>query len=63
VGAGAPEPTTELTPTELVRQVGIREDAGLGRKDAIAAVAQETGVARREVYDAVVRAKAGRPAH
>ena len=60
---GAPEPTVELTADELVRQVIVRETAGLTRKEAIAAVAQETGVVRREVYDAVVRAKAGRPAH
>jgi 16S rRNA (cytidine1402-2'-O)-methyltransferase len=60
---GAPEPAVELTQDELVREVGLREDAGLTRKEAIAAVAQETGVVRREVYDAVVRAKAGRPAH
>jgi 16S rRNA (cytidine1402-2'-O)-methyltransferase len=60
---GAPEPTVELTVDELVRQVAVREDAGLTRKEAIAAVAQENGVMRRDVYDAVVRAKAGRPAH
>jgi 16S rRNA (cytidine1402-2'-O)-methyltransferase len=68
---GAPEPADELTPDELVRQVGVREGAGLSRKEAIAAVAQETGTARREVYDAVVasktrdvaEARAGRPAH
>jgi 16S rRNA (cytidine1402-2'-O)-methyltransferase len=55
--AGAPEPNVELTADELVRQVGVREEAGLTRKEAVAAVAQETGVARREVYDAVVAAK------
>jgi 16S rRNA (cytidine1402-2'-O)-methyltransferase len=58
VVGGAPEPSVDLTPDELVRQVGVREQAGLSRKDAIAAVAQETGVARRIVYDAVVAAKA-----
>jgi 16S rRNA (cytidine1402-2'-O)-methyltransferase len=60
---GAPEPTVELTADELVRQVAVREDAGLTRKEAIAAVAQETGVVRRDVYAAVVASKAGRPAH
>ncbi len=54
---GAPEPTVELTPDELVRQVGVREQAGLTRKDAIAAVAQETGLPKREVFDAVVASK------
>jgi 16S rRNA (cytidine1402-2'-O)-methyltransferase len=57
VVAGAPEPTVELTGAELVRQVGVREQAGLTRKDAVAAVAQENGLARRIVYDAVVAAK------
>ncbi|GAC1440086.1 MAG: 16S rRNA (cytidine(1402)-2'-O)-methyltransferase [Mycobacteriales bacterium] len=63
VVAGAPEPTVELTGVELAEQVGVREAAGLSRKDAIVAVAQETGVARREVYDAVVAAKRDATAH
>lgn len=63
VVAGAPAPSVELTGDELVRQVAVRESAGLTRKEAIAAVAQETGVLRRDVYDAVVAAKAVRPAH
>ena len=57
VVAGAPEPTVVLTPAELVRQVGVREAAGLTRKEAVAAVAQETGLPKREVYDAVVASK------
>ena len=57
VVAGAAESSVELTGDELVRQVSVREAAGLSRKDAIAAVAQETGAARRDVYDAVVAAK------
>jgi 16S rRNA (cytidine1402-2'-O)-methyltransferase len=63
VVAGAPEPEVELTADELVRQVGVREKAGLTRKEAVAAVAQETGVPRRDVYDAVVAAKRDAPAH
>jgi 16S rRNA (cytidine1402-2'-O)-methyltransferase len=63
VVAGAPEPTVALTGDELVRQVRVREEAGLTRKDAVAAVAQETGVPKREVYDAVVAAKAGGAPH
>ena len=54
---GAPERTVALTPAELVRLVGVREEAGLSRKEAIAAVAAETGTVRRDVYDAVVAAK------
>jgi 16S rRNA (cytidine1402-2'-O)-methyltransferase len=57
VVAGAVEGDVELTGDELVRQVRVREEAGLSRKDAVAAVAQETGVQKREVYDAVVAAK------
>jgi 16S rRNA (cytidine1402-2'-O)-methyltransferase len=61
--AGAPERAGEATPEELVRLVGVREQAGLTRKEALAAVAVETGVPRRAVFDAVVAAKqpTGRP--
>ncbi len=55
--AGAPEPEVDATPAELARLVGVREAAGLSRKEAIAAVAQELGVPKREVYDAVVGAR------
>ncbi len=55
--AGAPEPSVQLTGDELVRQVGVREQAGLSRKDAIAAVAQETGLPKRDVFDAMVTSK------
>ncbi len=57
--AGAPEAEVETTPAELVRLVGVREQAGLTRKEALAAVASETGLPRRDVYDAVVAAKRG----
>jgi 16S rRNA (cytidine1402-2'-O)-methyltransferase len=61
VVAGAPESAVDLTATELVRQVHVREEAGLSRKEAVAAVAQETGVPKREVYDAVVASKTRKP--
>jgi 16S rRNA (cytidine1402-2'-O)-methyltransferase len=54
--AGA-EPAAELATDDLAGAVAVREQAGLSRKDAIAAVAAETGRPRREVYDAVVAAK------
>ncbi|MBB5938317.1 16S rRNA (cytidine1402-2'-O)-methyltransferase [Streptomyces zagrosensis] len=60
---GAPEPgPQDLTPAELARRVAVREEeAGERRKEAIAAVAAETGLPKREVFDAVVAAKnAGR---
>jgi 16S rRNA (cytidine1402-2'-O)-methyltransferase len=54
---GAPEKTVELDADELVRRVRVREEAGERRKEAIAAVAVEAGVPKREVFDAVVAAK------
>ncbi len=58
--AGA-EPVVAETPEELARLVAVREAAGEPRKEAIAGVARETGVPRREVYDAVVAAKGAGP--
>ena len=60
VVGGAPEPERDSTPEELARLVAVREEAGLTRKEAIAAVAQEIGVVRGAVYDAVVAAKRAR---
>jgi len=54
---GAPEQAEELGAEELVRRVRVREEAGERRKEAIAAVAVEAGVPKREVFDAVVAAK------
>ncbi|MBZ4019176.1 16S rRNA (cytidine(1402)-2'-O)-methyltransferase [Streptomyces purpurogeneiscleroticus] len=55
---GAPEPGPgDLAPEELVRRVRVREEAGERRKEAIAGVAAEAGVPKREVFDAVVAAK------
>ncbi|MFF7143388.1 16S rRNA (cytidine(1402)-2'-O)-methyltransferase [Streptomyces nodosus] len=55
-GAGEKGPE-ELDAAELVRRVRVREDAGERRKEAIAAVAAEAGLPKREVFDAVVAAK------
>jgi 16S rRNA (cytidine1402-2'-O)-methyltransferase len=44
------------TPAEVAALVAAEEAAGLTRKDAIRAVAQRTGLPRREVYDVVHRA-------
>ncbi|MEU3949873.1 16S rRNA (cytidine(1402)-2'-O)-methyltransferase [Streptomyces sp. NPDC029526] len=55
---GAPEPGPgDVDADELVRRVRVREEAGDRRKEAIAAVAVEAGVPKREVFDAVVAAK------
>ncbi|MGW2555925.1 16S rRNA (cytidine(1402)-2'-O)-methyltransferase [Streptomyces sp. NPDC001635] len=55
-GAGE-KAAEELDATELVCRVRVREEAGERRKEAIAAVAAEAGVPKREVFDAVVAAK------
>ncbi|MFF4491119.1 16S rRNA (cytidine(1402)-2'-O)-methyltransferase [Streptomyces sp. NPDC001544] len=47
----------ELDAAELVRRVRVREEAGERRKEAIAAVAADAGIPKREVFDAVVAAK------
>jgi 16S rRNA (cytidine1402-2'-O)-methyltransferase len=58
--AGAPELPVDASPEELARLVGVREAAGLSRKDAVAGVATELGLPKREVFDAVVAAKQAR---
>lgn len=58
VVGGAPEGGgEELDAAELARRVAVREEAGERRKEAIAAVAQQVSVPKREVFDAVVAAK------
>ncbi|GAA4861891.1 16S rRNA (cytidine(1402)-2'-O)-methyltransferase [Kitasatospora sp. NPDC048365] len=58
VVAGAPPAAPQdFTPAELARLVAVREEAGERRKEAIAAVATELGLPKREVFDAVVAAK------
>ncbi|MEU0639604.1 16S rRNA (cytidine(1402)-2'-O)-methyltransferase [Streptomyces albidoflavus] len=55
---GAPESgPADLDDAELVRRVRDREEAGERRKEAIAAVAAEAGLPKRQVFDAVVAAK------
>ncbi|MFH9178883.1 16S rRNA (cytidine(1402)-2'-O)-methyltransferase [Streptomyces albogriseolus] len=55
---GAPEKGPgETDDAELVRRVRVREEAGERRKEAIAAVAAEAGLPKRQVFDAVVAAK------
>ncbi len=55
---GAAVHAVEVTPVELARLVAAREGTGEPRKEAIAGVARELGVPRRDVYDAVLAAKA-----
>jgi 16S rRNA (cytidine1402-2'-O)-methyltransferase len=44
-----------------VAAVRQQEADGMGRREAIADVAQRAGIPRRDVYEAVVRVKAPRP--
>jgi 16S rRNA (cytidine1402-2'-O)-methyltransferase len=54
VVAGAPRPP-RADPADAAEEVAVRERAGTPRKVAIAEVAKELGLPKREVYDAVVR--------
>jgi 16S rRNA (cytidine1402-2'-O)-methyltransferase len=60
VVAGAPADSGRVSAEEAVAQVRARVGAGVPRKEAIAAVAAENGLPKRVVYDAVVRAGAGK---
>jgi 16S rRNA (cytidine1402-2'-O)-methyltransferase len=56
VAGAAPRPVV-ATPEEAAAVVAEREAAGTPRKEAIAAVARESGLPKRDVYAAVVAAK------
>jgi len=51
---GATEGAAQGTVAEAAEEVARREQAGSSRRDAVAAVAAERGLRRREVYNAVV---------
>jgi 16S rRNA (cytidine1402-2'-O)-methyltransferase len=54
VVAGAPR-APRADPAEAAEEVAAREQAGTPRKTAIAEIARELGLPKRQVYDAVVR--------
>ena len=58
VGGAALAGPNDVSADDLVRRVRAREEAGESRKEAIAAVAEQSGVPKRAVFDAVVTAKA-----
>lgn len=60
VVGGATEPSARGDAATWAAGVADMEASGLDRREAIASVAARHGVARRDVYDAVVRAKAVR---
>jgi 16S rRNA (cytidine1402-2'-O)-methyltransferase len=55
VVAGAAGDEAQGTVAEAAAEVARREQAGVSRRDAVAAVAAERGLRRREVYNAVVQ--------
>ncbi len=60
-GGGAPDGPgagADVTSARAAAEVAARERAGLSRKDAIAAVAADFGLRKRDVYDSVVRHRA-----
>jgi 16S rRNA (cytidine1402-2'-O)-methyltransferase len=57
VVGGAPAAAAPRSASELAAEVATREAAGTPRKTAIAEVAAEAGVPKREVYAAVIAAK------
>ncbi len=58
VVAGAPEQSGPTVSADAIAEVEQRVRNGLSRKDAIAAVASELGLRKRELYAAVVAASA-----
>ena len=54
---GAPAPRALGTPADAAAEVALREQSGMARNAAIAAVARERGLPRGDVYDAVVQAR------
>ena len=57
VVAGAPARAVAVDAVRLAEEVAAREAAGQARKEAIAEVARERGVPKRDVFDAVVASK------
>ena len=48
---------TSRSPEEIARLVAMREGAGMERREAVAAVAEELSLRKREVFDALVASK------
>jgi 16S rRNA (cytidine1402-2'-O)-methyltransferase len=61
VAGAAAGPGSSADVGSAAAKVAAAEQAGSTRKEAIALVAAELGLPRRDVYDAVVRAKRSRP--
>lgn len=57
VVGGAPLVQGEVDAASLAGLVADAQDAGMSRKEAIAAVARQAGISRRDVFDALVASK------
>ena len=57
VEGAAPTEVLTRAPEEIARLVAARETAGMERREAVAAVAQELHLRKREVFDALVASK------
>ncbi|MBM3704810.1 MAG: 16S rRNA (cytidine(1402)-2'-O)-methyltransferase [Actinobacteria bacterium] len=57
IAGATPEEITSRAPDQIARLVGERERAGMERREAVAAVAQELNLRKREVFDALVATK------
>jgi 16S rRNA (cytidine1402-2'-O)-methyltransferase len=55
--AGLDPSIREVDSSQIVEMVSAREEAGLSRKEAIAAVAEALSLAKRVIFDAVVAEK------
>jgi 16S rRNA (cytidine1402-2'-O)-methyltransferase len=61
VAGAAPASAARPDDVRLAAEVAAAESEGTTRKDAIVAVARRYGLPKRDVYDVVLRARAGRP--
>jgi 16S rRNA (cytidine1402-2'-O)-methyltransferase len=61
VAGASPAAPAAVDDAKLAAEVTSAQDAGAGRNDAIVAVARRHGLARRDVYDAVLRHRNSAP--
>ena len=57
IAGAAPTEVSSRAPEQIAKLVADREGAGMERRDAVAAVAEELHLRKREVFDALVASK------
>lgn len=57
IAGAAPKEVSSRAPEQIAKLVADREGAGMERRDAVAAVAEELHLRKREVFDALVASK------